>query len=320
MKTGTASTPDQISFLRSDLLRGPREAKTRRIRQGFRHLVARRLAAALGLGLGLALATASGTYGADADQAGSALPHLVDAAGLLTPAQAGDLEARLDAISAEHSSDVVVVAVESFGWRSPEAFADDYFDYGPNAEDPAEPGNDSREGYGVGPERSGILLAIAVGSGYGAGTRDAHVSTTGEAIEVFTDSRLQSMIRKVRPYLSADDWSAAFNEFADQVASIYTKANRFRWEVVAGGGLAAGLVGGFIPVTVWRRQLKSVRPAVGAKPYLQTHALVLTTATERFVGESTRVIDMSSSSGSGGGSSTHRGSSGISHGGASFKF
>jgi hypothetical protein len=210
--------------------------------------------------------------------------------------------------------DVVIVTADSFGWRGPEEFADDYFDYGPDPANQAEPGPDRSAGYGQGPERSGVLLAINLE------TRDWAVSTRGAAINVFTDRREDQLMGPVLERLASDDWDGAFNEFVSQVDAIYTNASRFRWEVVVGVALAAGLLGGLIPVTIWRRQLKSVRPAVGAKPYLQTAGLVLAVADERFLGESTVVIDQTPPGGAGGGSSTHFGSSGARHGGFSGKF
>jgi uncharacterized protein len=255
-------------------------------------------------------AAASAAWAEDGD-----LPRVVDQSGLLRPEQARELEEHLDRISQERGADVVVLAVDSLGARTAEQFADDYFDYGPSAADPFVPGTDREAGYGLGKDRSGILMLVC------PEYRDWAVSTRGDAIKVFTDSRLGSLREAVQPYLGRDDWANGFFEFADRVDSTYHEATLVRWGTVALVAVIAGLIGGFLPVTIWRHQLKSVKPAANARPYLQTANLVLTASNEQFIGQSTRVIDMSSSgSGGGGGSSTHIGSSGASHGGFSGKF
>jgi uncharacterized protein len=281
-----------------------------------RRVATRWALSAVGLCLAVVWATAgtaSSTWAEDEEPTRNNLPYLVDPTGVLNDVQAAALEQRLAQVSQERQADVVVVAVASLGGHYITNFADDYFDYGPSPTDPSLPGNDVSAGYGFGPTRSGILLLVALEE------RDAHFTTTGDAIEVFTDSRQDKMWDEITPMLSAGNWNGAFEEFASQADKAFYQASRFRWEVVVIAAAAAGLIGGFVPVTVWRRRLKSVKPAANARSYLQGATLTLNVATEQFVGQSTRVIDLSSSSG-GGGSSTHIGSSGISHGGSSRHF
>jgi uncharacterized protein len=281
-------------------------------RRPARNLLAGAAALVLAL-VGLTLATASASFAADADQSGNPLPHLADHAGLLTDAQAADLESELDRISDERGVDVVVVTVPTLGFRTATEFADDYFDYGPDPLDPTIPGSDPDAGYGRGPDRSGILFLVSTEG------RDGAFSTTGETIKVYTDERLEGLQQDVAGYLHQDDWNGAFQAFAINVDRTYHNATRFRWEIVALVTLGAALIGGFGPVTVWRRQLKSVRPAANARDYLETSSLVLTSQNEVLVSQNTVVVSTQTSSG-GGGSSTHFGSSGRSHGGSSFKF
>jgi uncharacterized protein len=263
----------------------------------------------------LTLGTASGAVADSTAEPANDLPLVVDEAGLLTGTAAAALERDLAAIARQHGSDVVVVTVPSLDGRTATGFADDYFDYGPDPADPALPGRDPEAGYGRGADRSGILLLVSMEE------RDWALSTRGSAIDVFSDATLAGLADEFLPELSAGDWAGAVGDFAAEVGRVWRDATRLRWEIVVAVAVAAGLLGGLVPVTIWRRQLKSVRPAPHARAYLEAASLTLTRSQDSFLGHSTRVIDLSPPSGGpGGGSSTHFGSSGISHGGMSGKF
>jgi uncharacterized protein len=253
---------------------------------------------------------------ADAVPAASAdPPRLVDGADLLDVAEEAALQRRLDEISAEHGAEVVVVTVDSLGGRSAQAFADDYFDYGPDPSDQLVPGRDVADGYGADSGRSGILLLVAVQD------REWALSTSGDSISVFTDAELDRIENRFRPSLSDGRWAEAFTEFTDSADKAYVKdaggLAAVPWGMVALVAALAALVGGFTPVILWLRQLKSVRPAVGARGYISSANLMA--SNDVLVSQNTAVIDTSSQN-RGGGSSTHTGSSGFSHGGSSGRF
>jgi uncharacterized protein len=65
--------------------------------------------------------------------------------------------------------DVVIVTVDDTRGKKARDFADDFFDY---------------NGFGYGRDRDGILLLIDISD------RIAWISTSGEAIDIFTDDRL----------------------------------------------------------------------------------------------------------------------------------
>ena len=87
--------------------------------------------------------------------------HVVDEVGRLSAAQKQELENRIATVSATYGQDIVVLLAE-LGGKTPMARADDYFD---------------DHGYGLGPERSGVLLLIAPGS------RDWWISTRGTSVD-----------------------------------------------------------------------------------------------------------------------------------------
>jgi uncharacterized protein len=262
----------------------------------------------------LALGTAPAAWAGDAGRPDHGLPLVVDGADVLTPEEEARLEDRLDQVSRERAEDVVVLTVESLDYRTATEFADDYFDYGPDPEDPAMPGRDRDAGYGWGPDRSGIILLVAVVS------REWALSTRGDSIDAFTDARQARIMDQVRPLMSAGDWTGAFDEFADQAASVGQRDAHIPVGTILLVALIAAAIGGFVPVTIWKRQLKTVKPAVAAREHVDPASVVLAQSNDVLVSQHTSVIDTSSSSGGGGGSSTHFGSSGAMHGGSSGRF
>jgi uncharacterized protein len=242
------------------------------------------------------------------------LPYLVDAADLLTASQEQELEQRLAELSDSRDADVVIVTVESLGGRHEQDFADDYFDYGPDPADPSLPGDDPTAGYGRGEERSGLLLLVSEGD------RVYWLTTTGDAIDVFTDRRISEVNQEVETWLSSDNWYWAFKTFADEVDKVYRDEYGTDWLPVILVTLIGGPLLALIPLTIWRRQLKSVKPATEAKGYLDKSSVVLAEENDRLVHQSTHVINLATSSGPHGGSSTHFGSSGIRHGGGGGRF
>ncbi|MDR2374195.1 MAG: TPM domain-containing protein [Bifidobacteriaceae bacterium] len=257
---------------------------------------------------------AAAASGEGSEETGGGRPLFNDQAGLVTGEQAAALESELGRISQERAADVVIVVVDSLGGLSAPDFAADYFDYGPNPADPSVPGFDLDSGYGRGPSRSGVLLLVALES------RDIGVSATGDSIDVFTDQRKRAIREDVAEYLGRSEWNQGFAQFARLADRAYADASRFRWEVVALAGGIAGLLGGFAPVTIWRRQLKSVKLAPHARGYLRAESLRLTGRDDVFLGKSTTVVSTSPPGGSGGRSSSHFGSSGIRHSGSFGKF
>jgi uncharacterized protein len=277
--------------------------------------------AKLVVGLCLAFATvmfgaASAALADDAVRPDHGLPRLQDGAGLLTNSQAQALEERLDQLSRKYGEDVVIVTVPSINGRSIVTFGDDYFYYGPSAETPLEPASPGNTGYGLGRERSGIMLLVA------SEDREARVVTHGDSIQSFTDARQERIMSEVRPRMSRGDWNGAFDKFAGGVDEIQASQGRPNWLITGAVAVVAGLLGGFVPVTIWRRQLKSVQMASGAKGYIEAGSAVLATSHDKLIGRNTQVVDLTppSGSGGGGGSTTHRHSSGSTFGGSSHRF
>lgn len=241
------------------------------------------------------------------------LPRLTDMAYLLTDDEYDSLLERLNEISLRQGCDVVIITVaELDADYTPTEFADDVFDY---------------YGFGLGEDRSGILLLISMAE------RDWAISTRGYGITAFTDAGQEYIIEQIKSDLSNDDFASAFNEFASQCDAFLTQAKTdkpydhgnlpvntsdrifiFAIFIAIGCGIA------FCIVNKMKSKLKSVHNAVQAGNYTVPGSFNLRSSSDTFISRRvTRTVKQTDDSSSGG-SSTHTSSSGATHGGSSGKF
>ncbi len=235
--------------------------------------------------------------------------RLIDNAGLLTSSETKNLSSTLDEISERQKMDVVILTENTIGEKSPQDYADDYFDY-----------ND----YGIGEDKSGILLLLNMQE------KDWYVSTKGHGIIVFTDAGLDYISKKILPELKSKNYKDAFNIFANLCDKFITKANTdkpydsgnlpkepFNISFWIPAAILMGLFLAWLVVLYMKKQLKTVLPKVKADDYIQKNSLQIKNARDIFLYSSiTRRARPKSSSGS----STHRSSSGSTHGGRGGKF
>lgn len=236
-------------------------------------------------------------------------PYVVDNASLLSAEEQAELNEKLAEISARQKFDVVVVTVNSTEGKTPEAYADDYFDY---------------NGYGYGVNHDGCLLLISMEY------RDWHISTTGYGITALTDYGISYIGDKVVSYMSDGEWAEAFNKYADLCDEFVTQAregepfdvnnvpeekNTVLGVLVSIGG---ALIIALIVIVAVKSKYKPVRFQRNAGQYLVDGSMNLTGAYDNF--RTTAITKRQIQTSSSGGSSTHTGSSGTSHGGGGGKF
>lgn len=221
-------------------------------------------------------------------------PRLVDDADLLTDVEEEVLTAKLDAVSEEHQMDIVIVTVESTNGASPMAFADDYYDY---------------NGYGYGNTYDGALLLISMEE------RDWWISTCGEMINVLDDYTIESIGDWMLDDLASGDYAAAFETFVNECDYYIDPPFEFMTNLLI--SLAIGFVVALIVTGVMRSKLKSVRRQAAASEYVKSGSMQVTQANEFFLYRNVSRVRRSNDSN---GSSTHRSSSGRSHGGGGGKF
>lgn len=242
------------------------------------------------------------------------LPRLVDNADLLSDAEEEKLLDKLDSTSEQYQTDVVIVTVSSLEGKTAEEYADDFFDY---------------NGYGLGPNRDGILFLISMQD------RDWFITTHGSGIQTFTDAGREYMTEQFISYISDAEYDKGFNKFADLSEQYLEQAAKdepydygnlpkkpLAWYWIP-AAIGVGLFVAYLIVGSMKAKLKSVRRRVGADDYVEANSFVLTDQRDLYlyshVTRKAKPKETSSGGGSGG-SRTRTSSSGSTHGGSGGKF
>lgn len=225
--------------------------------------------------------------------ADSAAPYVVDNAQLLSSGEYGVLSDTLEMVSNRLQMDVVVVTVPTVDGKSFMDYADDFYDY---------------NGY----RPDGVLLLVCMGE------RGWWISTSGNAISALTDAKLDRLAEQIVPLLSQGRYAEAFDTYAEGVASAVAEEESdgsfsFGSVLIC---LLIGVVAAFVVTGILKGQLKSVRRQDTANNYICSDSLQLTRSRDLFLyrNVSRRAKPQNN------GSSTHRGSSGRSHGGMGGRF
>lgn len=231
-------------------------------------------------------------------------PKVVDKADLMTTTQVELLEKEAAALSDAYAMDVVILTVRSTNGKYIRDYADDYFDY---------------NGYGIGPNYSGVLLMLAMDE------REWWLSTCGDTIDALTDYGQDKLMDSVVPYFSDGDYYGGFRTYLREL-DVYFGAyedgepidrhpNILLITVIA---LAVGALVGWITIMVMRSGMKTTKPQSGAASYVESGSYQLLRQRDIFLYSRTSKVKKAESSSSG--SSTHRSSSGRSHGGSGGRF
>lgn len=256
--------------------------------------------------------------------------RIYDMAGLLEQSQIQEVRNRIQEYEAAYHLDIVVVTSEDAEGKTATAYADDFYEEG---------------GFGQGKEKSGILFLIDMDN------RELVFSTDGQAIRIFTDERIETMLDHVYEGASRADYGACVEVFLEDVAK-YCRAGipggqynydtetgkisvyrSIRWYEALLAVAVSGFVAGGACLTVKRQYAmeedeRHVRNL--AMAYRAESRFTYGSESDRLVNQfvTTRVIPRNTGSRGGGSlghsspgrSSTHTSSSGRSHGGGSRKF
>jgi len=150
----------------------------------------------------LAIPALAAKYPAGIDES---LPRMDDGAGLMQSVPVEALNARARELSAQYQMDIVIVTRRGIDGKTPMEYADDYFDYGGYGWR-GEATDDIKTG-------SGILLLVEMQE------RDIWISTKGEGMNVFPDSRVNRLIEAIKSELGSGQYRAAFSRFLDEAES-----------------------------------------------------------------------------------------------------
>ena len=227
------------------------------------------------------------------------LPRLVDDANLLDKAEETELEEKLDSISEEYECDVAVVTADGIDGQDIVDYADDFFD---------------DNGYGIGEDKNGILLAIDMD------TRKWAISTHGEAESLFT-SRIQEYISdSFLSYLSDGDYVAAFEDYADNCEYYLSPDYEEDYIPQLLISIGIGFVIALIVTGVMRGKMKSVHMKPDAADYLVDGSLEVTRSHDLFLYTRVTKTEKPKNEDFGDDGGHHISSSGESHGGSSGSF
>jgi len=269
------------------------------------------IAAALAVAA-LAVAALGGAALAAGSAAGS--PRYIDEVNLLTAQEAGELTAKLDAISERHQFDVVVAVVDSLGGKNARLYAADFYE---------------QKGFGFGRNLDGIILLVAMEY------REYAFVTTGYGMRAFTDAGQVYLEKLFLPYLKSDEYSMAFMAFADAVDDFLVKAGegepydtgnirltpseKMKYRLyTAIGSVLLGLIIALVVTGIWRSQLKSVGRQDLAQAYIRPGSMALTARRDIFLHRHVTKTARPKNTSSGGGS--FKSSSGRSFSGRSGRF
>ena len=233
--------------------------------------------------------------------------RLVDDADILSDSEEAKLLEKLDRISESYGIDVAVVTTFSLGDRTPQEFADDYYDYNGFSDD-------------------GFVMLLAMEE------RDRWFSGKGKGIEIFTDYGQDYLWDNVTPELKKGKYYEAFDEYANisedfikewEKGTPYDNRHRVKgrlpmiWIPIAIGG---GLLIGLIYAQSIKAQLTSVSMQHGADDYIRQNSFKLTVDRDTFLYRNVQREYIPPAEKSGGGTSTPSSHSGSSHSGSGGKF
>ena len=240
-----------------------------------------------------------------------------DYAQVLTSTEEKELKTLVDNYINNYNMDMALVTVKYHQKYDTKTYAEDFYDY---------------NGFGIGNTKDGLIFVIDFTFGY----TDIYISTTGQAIRMYDDYRIDKMLDDIA-YKKDDGYFEMFKIFVND-ASNYANSGvptsnsntiineygdivykeTMPWGVI----IIVSLLVPTIIIIILISKNRMVKKSINATYYLRNGSVIINTRNDRFITthtSSVRINDDSSSSGGSrgrvGGSSISRGSSGRSHGG-----
>lgn len=246
----------------------------------------------------------------------NAKEKVYDFADLLTNEQEFSLYNNINYFINDSSYDLVIVTIDDNPKYSAMEYADDFFDY-----------ND----FGFNSSRDGVLVLIDMD------TREVYISTSGMAIKMYSDYRIESIIDAGYYNLTNGNYYGCLSEMINEIENYYDlgfPSENNNLHIDENGNpyyirkmpylmifLAAGTFCLIVTMILYYKT-RSVVKKHNIASYINMentninkNEIFLTTYTSKI-----RRQTSSSSGGGGGGSSFHRSSSGRSHGGGGRRF
>ncbi|MEE1219728.1 MAG: TPM domain-containing protein [Ruminococcus sp.] len=229
------------------------------------------------------------------------LPLIVDNADLLTDEQESKLTAKIEKIIDEYNEEVAILTITDLEGKSPQDYADDFYDY---------------NGYGYGKEKDGVLVLYKPGE---EGDRKLHITTHGKAIRALTDETINDILYGMKYLLVEKSYYEAFNFYVDYCAD-ELKPPSVHWICIP-ICFGIGFLISFLISKGIESSLRPVKKQHHASTYVRNGSMVVTNSHDVFMYRNvTRTEIPRNDDRDSGGSSTHTSSSGEDHGGGGISF
>lgn len=221
---------------------------------------------------------------------------IYDFANLFTESEEKKLYEHAQQFIEETELDIVIVTIDENNKSTAMAYADDFYDY---------------NNFGIGNENSGILFLIDMDN------RKMWISTTGNAISIYTNSRINSILDNCEVPIKSEKYFETADTFITSAKTEYTLHKTTGWIV---GFIIAAVISAIVPTIfclIKKLKHKTVAAATNADCYLEKDSIKYIDKKDIFIRTYTSRTVRQSSSSSGRG---HSGSSGVRHGGGGRSF
>lgn len=242
-----------------------------------------------------------------------------DFAELFTNSEESTLYTLINNFISKYNMDMVLVTINTNNKSSAMAYADDFYDY-----------ND----FGKGSTFDGLLFLIDMDN------REMWISTTGQAILMYDDNRIDRILDNAYTYISSKKYfncAKSFITTSSSYASQGIPSSNTDYIIDENGDykknttkslndfpflfvIFVSLIFSSIFIFIARSKHKTIKKATHANQYLIKNSINITNKEDKFINSHVSKIYDPPSSSSSGGSSTHRSSSGRSHGGGGRRF
>lgn len=245
--------------------------------------------------------TESNKYNILSTPAVDATEKIYDFADLFTDSEEQQLYTEIRKYIDNHNMDLAVVTITNNN-KTPQEYSDDFYDY-----------NDFDQ-------KGGVLFLIDMYN------REIYMSTTGSAIKMYNDYRINQALDMVYKYMSDKRYYIGVHEYINIISnyaydgipnnSDHKESNTLSSNILM--SIAIGLLITIIVVNILIHKNKMVKKATTAKEYLDKDSVNIENIGEIIISSNTvrKRIEHDTYSGS----STHSGSSGSSHGGGGHGF
>ncbi len=223
--------------------------------------------------------------------------RLWDGAQILTKEESSEITSELNRISTSLGVDVVIVTVPTTEDKSTMEYADDYYDTHGFSDD-------------------GVILLVCMDPE----NRSMWISTAGLCINAINDLNIETIFDLIEFDMQEGYYRDAFKTFCEQCEFyINGEVNGYppNYFFTALISIGIGIIIALIVTGIMKGQLKSVRANNAAARYVEKSSMKITTSKDLYLYSTvTKIKNPEKSSGS----STHRSSSGRSHGGGGRSF